>query len=92
LEEPIQIIWDFYVKIQKLNYQQYRGLLDCADVLAGHNTNHFQQVKGQGRLTIEGASIAGWLRLLVSSYWPLTTLGWNPNRDFGFFHARKLTS
>ncbi|XP_060593413.1 eukaryotic translation initiation factor 3 subunit F-like, partial [Ruditapes philippinarum] len=31
------------------------------------------------------ASLAKWLRLLTSNHLPLTTVGSNPNRDFGFF-------
>jgi hypothetical protein len=39
---------------------------------------------------MEGASVAKWLRLLTSNHLPLTAVGLNPYRDFGFFHVRKL--
>jgi hypothetical protein len=41
-----------------------------------------------GRLII----MAKWLRSFSSNYFPLTAVGSNPNRDFGFFHVRKLSS
>jgi hypothetical protein len=39
-----------------------------------------------------GASVAEWLRSLTSNHFPLTAVGSNPDRDFGFFHVRKLSS
>jgi hypothetical protein len=39
-----------------------------------------------------GASVAEWLRSLTLNHLPLTAVGWNPYRDFGFFHVRKLSS
>jgi hypothetical protein len=39
-----------------------------------------------------GASVAEWLRSLTSNHLPLTPVGSNPERDFGFFHVRKLSS
>jgi desulfoferrodoxin (superoxide reductase-like protein) len=33
-----------------------------------------------------------WLRLLTSKHLPLTAVGSNFNREFGFFHMRKLSS
>jgi hypothetical protein len=39
-----------------------------------------------------GASVAEWLRFLTSNHLPLTAVGLNPDRDFGFFHVRKLSS
>jgi hypothetical protein len=39
-----------------------------------------------------GASVAEWLRSLTSNHLPLTAVGSNPDRDFGFFHERKLSS
>jgi hypothetical protein len=38
------------------------------------------------------ASVAEWLRSLTSNLLPLTAVGSNPGRDFGFFHVRKLFS
>jgi hypothetical protein len=43
-------------------------------------------------LFFEGASVAEWLRSLTSNHLPLTAVGSNPDRDFGFFHVRKLSS
>jgi hypothetical protein len=40
----------------------------------------------------EGASLAGWLRLLTSFYLFYTAVGSDPPRDFGFIHMRKLSS
>jgi hypothetical protein len=37
-----------------------------------------------------GVSVAEWLRSLTSNHLPLTVVGLNPYRDFGFFHVRKL--
>jgi hypothetical protein len=34
-----------------------------------------------------GASVAKCLMSLTSVYFPLTAVGSNPDRDFGFFHA-----
>jgi hypothetical protein len=39
-----------------------------------------------------GASVAEWLRSLNSNHLPLTAVGSNPDRDFEFFHVRKLSS
>jgi hypothetical protein len=39
-----------------------------------------------------GASVAEWLRSLASNHLPLTAVGSNPDKDFGFFHVRKLSS
>jgi hypothetical protein len=36
--------------------------------------------------------VAEWLRSLTSSYFPLTAMGSNIDRDFDFFHVRKLSS
>jgi hypothetical protein len=41
---------------------------------------------------VKGASMAKWLRLLTSNHLPLSTVGSNPDRDFGFFHVRKLST
>jgi hypothetical protein len=51
-------------------------------------------VKFQQRVKyiFQGASLAEWLKLLTSNYLPLTAVGSNPDRDFGFFHVRKLSS
>jgi hypothetical protein len=38
-----------------------------------------------------GASVAEWLKSLTSNNLPLTAVGSNPDRDFGFFHVRKLS-
>jgi hypothetical protein len=35
---------------------------------------------------------AEWLRSLTSNHLPLTAVGSKPDRDFGFFHVRKLSS
>jgi hypothetical protein len=40
----------------------------------------------------EGSSVAEWLRSLASNNLPLTAVGSNPDRDFGFFRVRKLSS
>jgi hypothetical protein len=37
-----------------------------------------------------GASMAKWFRSLTLNHLPLTALGSNPNRDFGYFHVRNL--
>jgi hypothetical protein len=39
-----------------------------------------------------GASVAEWLRSLTSNHLPLTSVGSNLDRDFGFFRGRKLSS
>jgi hypothetical protein len=39
-----------------------------------------------------GVSVAEGLRSLTSSHLPLTAVGSNPCRDFGFFHVRRLSS
>jgi hypothetical protein len=39
-----------------------------------------------------GASVAEWLRSLTSNHLPITAVGSNPERGFGFFHVRKLSS
>jgi hypothetical protein len=39
-----------------------------------------------------GVSVAEWLRSLTSNHLPLTAVSSNPDRDFGFFHVRKLSS
>jgi hypothetical protein len=39
-----------------------------------------------------GATVAEWLRSLTSNHLPLTAVGSNPGRDFGFFHVMKLSS
>jgi hypothetical protein len=39
-----------------------------------------------------GASVAEWLRSLTSNLLPITAVGSNPDRDFGFFNVRKLSS
>jgi hypothetical protein len=36
-------------------------------------------------------SVAELLRSLTSNHLPLTAVGSNPYRDFGFFHVRKLS-
>jgi hypothetical protein len=33
-----------------------------------------------------------WLRSFTSNHLPLTAVGSNPDRDFGLFHVRKLSS
>jgi hypothetical protein len=43
-----------------------------------------------GKLLLEGASVAEWLRSLTSNHLPLTIVGSNFLRDFVFFHVRKL--
>jgi hypothetical protein len=42
-------------------------------------------IKNKGRL-------AERLRSLTSNHLPLTAVGSNPDKDFGFFHMRKLSS
>jgi hypothetical protein len=42
--------------------------------------------------SIIGASVAEWLRSFTSNHLPLTAVGSNPDRDFGLFHVRKLSS
>jgi hypothetical protein len=37
-------------------------------------------------------SVAVWLRTLISNHMSLTAVGSNSDRDFGFFHVRKLSS
>jgi hypothetical protein len=51
-------------------------------------------VKFQQRVKyiFQGASVAEWLRSLTSNHLPLTAVGSNLDRDFGFFHVRKLSS
>jgi hypothetical protein len=39
-----------------------------------------------------GLSVDEWLRSLISNHLPLTAVGSNPDRDFGFFHVMKLSS
>jgi hypothetical protein len=39
-----------------------------------------------------GASVAEWFTSLTSNHLPLTAVGSNPDRDFGFFYVRKLFS
>jgi hypothetical protein len=36
--------------------------------------------------------VSEWLRSLTLNHLPLTTVGSNFDRDFGFFHVRKLSS
>jgi hypothetical protein len=37
------------------------------------------------------AFVAEWLSLLILNHLSLTAVGWNPNRDIGFYHVRKLS-
>jgi hypothetical protein len=35
--------------------------------------------------------VAEWLKSFTLNHLPLTAVGSNPDRDFGFFHVRKLS-
>ena len=61
----------------------------------GNNRTEFIFKLDMIRYVIEykkGAFVAEWLVLLTKKCLPLTTVGLNPTRDFGFFHVMKLSS
>jgi hypothetical protein len=51
-----------------------------------------KKAAGDQFILMKGASVAEWLRSLTSNHLPLTAVGSNPDRDFEFFHVRKLSS
>jgi hypothetical protein len=85
----------FYTKLRSRN--RYKPCNLCRPNIAGafmmsDHDLHSWLLKQFIFYRLYGASVAEWLRSLTLNHLPLTAVGSNPDRDFGFFHVGKLSS